>query len=300
MDLTCWQSMIPGSTPLSLINIPGSHDSSTQFVTLSPFSRCQNKSIDQQLETGIRFLDIRLELNGSEFNAVHGIADCRTSKRKKSPLLRFEDTFDKCLNFLRKHPTEAIIISLKMERGNNGENFFVSFYDRFIEPYFSSWFLKNRIPLLNECRGKLVLMRRCDLGKADKRFTDENTGINFTKMIQQNSTDIHSPLLCLFEMLDGSPATESAVIQDRFMLNPKAKWKQAAKAGLDSAEPNEKKVFIHYMSTAGVPFIPYFNSNYVNSKFINYKLINKKAYGWVVLDFLTKDLTSKIIESNVG
>ncbi len=298
MDSTNWLSLLQDSIPLSLINIPGTHDSSTQFVTLSPFSRCQNKSIGQQLEIGIRFLDIRLELKGADFNAVHGIADCRTLKSRNSPLLHFDDTFERCLNFLQKHPTEAIILSLKMERGNNSDEFFSTFTKRFIVPYFSNWFLENRIPSLNECRGKLVLMRRCVLGKPNKAFTDQNSGMNFTNMVQKDASENSLQLLCSFKLPDEDRANDSAVIQDQFMLHPKAKWERAAKICLESAEPNDETVYIHYLSTAGMPFLPSFNSKYVNSKFNKFELKSKKAYGWIILDFPTEALTAKIIESN--
>ena len=298
MDLTYWQSLIPENTPLSLINIPGTHDSSTQYVTLSPFSRCQGKNIFQQLEAGIRLLDIRLELRDSEFYAVHGIADCRTSKKRKSPLLRFEDTFASCVNFLHQHPTETVIISLKMERGNNRDSFFPSFYNQFIEPNLKIWYLENRIPVMGECRGKLVLMRRCDIGSTDKGFTDQQAGINFTKMTFADPVKNDLFLICPFEQLNGNPAAESAMIQDKYMLNPKAKWKKAVKAALDNAEPDKSKIFINFLSTAGFPFLPVFNSRAVNSNFKKYELKNKKAYGWIVTDFQTEELNQKIIQSN--
>jgi len=299
MDLTCWQSLLPESTPLSMINIPGTHDSCTQYINLSPISRCQNKSIGHQLETGTRFVDIRLELRESRFYAVHGIADCRTAKKRKSPLLCFDDVFMVLKQFIEKHPTEAVIVLLNEGRGNNGDVFFNAFYEQFVEPYFSSWYLENRIPVLTECRGKLVLARRCGLGKSKRVFTDQNTGLNFSKWPDQGSKESFLPGSCQFESLNGNTAQASAVIQDRYMFNPKTKWEKVLKAALEKTNPDEKTIFINYFSTAGPPFIPQFNSKYINSKFKPYELKNKSTYGWIVLDFQSADLNEKIINSNL-
>ena len=299
MDLKNWLSLLPGSIPLSMINLPGTHDSSTQFVKLSPFSRCQDKSISQQLEIGIRSLDIRLELRDSRFYAVHGIADCRTSKKRNSPLLCFEDIFEQCAVFLKNNQTETIMLSLKMDRGNNGESFYNSFYRQFVEPNRLSWFLENRIPALSECRGKIVLVRRCSFSKSGNNFNDKNTGLNLTNWPDQGSTKSFSALPSTIESVEGNAVLQlAAVIQDRFMLNPKAKWEKATKPALENAEPNENAIFLHYFSTAGIPFIPLINSHHVNAKFKEFEMANKKYYGWISLDFPTKYLVNKIIESN--
>lgn len=298
MDLTSWQAQLPDSLPISLMNIPGTHDSSTQFINLSPFSRCQNKSIREQLEMGIRFLDIRLFLNGSRFYAVHGAANCRTAKKHRSPLLSFNEIIKELKDFVNNHPMEAVVVLLNVGRGSNGDDFFNAFHEQFIEPDTVIWFLENRIPLLGECRGKLVLLRRCNLGKPGKPFTDQSTGINFTNMGQQGSTKDFRPLPCPFEQLSDKPWVQSAVIQDRYMFNPIAKWKKAVKHALDNAEPDNNTIYMHYLSTAGPPFVPYFNSKYINSKFRDYDLTNKKAYGWVIIDFPSEELIKKIAESN--
>jgi len=298
MDLNCWQSLLPESTPLSMINIPGTHDSCTQFINLSPFSRCQNKSIGHQLETGTRFLDIRLELRDSRFYAVHGIADCRTAKKHKSPFLCFDEVFRVLKAFIEKQPTETVVILVNVGRGNNGDDFYPAFYEQYIEQHLSSWFLENRIPALGECRGKLVLARRCDLGNSEKTFTDENTGLNFSKWPGQGSKDSCIPLTCPFELLNGEPAKESAVVQDRYMFNPKAKWKKVIKAVLENTGPNENTVLLNYFSTAGAPFLPFLNARYINAKFKSYELISKRIYGWIVLDFQSAALNEKIINSN--
>lgn len=298
MDLSNWQAALPDSTVLSAINLPGTHNSATQFVNLSLFSRCQGKSILQQLESGARLLDIRLELSDGVFTAVHGIANCRSSKSRRSPLLTFDMIFEDIKTFIKRHPTETVIVSLKMDRGKNGDDFYPTFYKIFIEKYPSIWFLENRIPTLGECRGKLVLMRRCDSGKSDITFSDLNSGINFTTMSGQESTKNALPLPYMVETLDNKADSFSVVVQDSYMYNPIAKWEKAIKPMLENLEASNETIAINFLSTAGVPFIPYINSRYVNAKFNRFDLKNRNPYGWLVSDFLTEKLAVKIIASN--
>ncbi|NEE58668.1 phospholipase, partial [Streptomyces sp. SID8455] len=50
-----WMGGLPDGTALQRLTIPGTHDSGARFG--GPWSECQNTTIAQQLESGIRFLD---------------------------------------------------------------------------------------------------------------------------------------------------------------------------------------------------------------------------------------------------
>lgn len=299
MNLSNWHALLPDTTPLSRINLPGTHNSPTQFVNLSLFSKCQDKSILQQLEMGVRLFDIRLALNNEAFTAVHGISNCRSAKSKNAALLTFNMIFNDIKTFLEHHPTETVVLSLKMDRGNNTDDFFSKFYTSFIESYSTLWFLENRIPALEECRGKLVLMRRCSLGKSVIIFNDLNSGLDFTKMSNQESTN--GPIIPLpssVKTLDNKSNSFFVVVQDGYMLNPIAKWKKAVEPMLENVNPRKGTIAINFLSTAGFPFLPFINAKYVNTRFQRFHLKPQKFYGWLVPDFLTKKLTSKIIKSN--
>lgn len=299
MDLSNWQALLPDNIPLSTINLPGTHNSSTQFVNLSPFSRCQGKSILQQLEMGARLLDIRLALGDEGFITVHGISNCRSAKNRNSALLTFDMVFNDIKTFLELHSTEAVVLSLNIGRGDKLDSFFPTFYRKFIEAYSRIWFLENRIPTLGESRGKLVLIRRCDLGKSDIVFNDLNSGLNFTKMSKQESTKSHAvPLPNPVKMFDNKSKSFSLVVQDNYMLNPIAKWRKSVKPMLENANPGKGLITINFLSSAGFPFFPFINAKYINNKFQRFHLIPECFYGWLVPDFLTKRLTSKIIKSN--
>lgn len=298
MDLSNWQAALPDSTVLSMINLPGTHNSATQFVSLSLLSRCQGKSILEQLESGARLLDIRLELSDGIFTAVHGIANCHSSKSRRSSLLSFDMIFNDIKTFIDLNPTETIIVSLKMDRGQNYDDFFPTFYKSFIEECPSVWFLENRIPNLDECRGKMLLMRRCGLGKSKIIFNDLNSGVNCTGMNAQDEMKNALTLPHKIKMFDNQSENIFITVQDKYMYNPIAKWKKAVKPMLEHVKSDNKTIVINFLSTAGLPFIPFTNAKYVNSKFNRFLLTHTKPYGWIAFDFLTKELAAKVINSN--
>lgn len=55
----CTFSTLPDSTPLTSLTIPGTHDTMTSACT-HPYYRTQALSLTEQLDAGVRFLDIRL------------------------------------------------------------------------------------------------------------------------------------------------------------------------------------------------------------------------------------------------
>lgn len=67
LNSTNWMSGISGERYLNEINMPGSHDSVTKVLTdeagypaFKKFAHTQVRYIDEQLEDGIRWIDIRL------------------------------------------------------------------------------------------------------------------------------------------------------------------------------------------------------------------------------------------------
>ena len=87
-----WMQHLDGSILINTINLPGTHDSATQYVQLPYFSRCQNTSIKTQLENGLCHLDIRLGVekkSGSpdRLKLMHGFTSCKTSWQPYSSFL---------------------------------------------------------------------------------------------------------------------------------------------------------------------------------------------------------------------
>ena len=74
-----WMERILDETKLSALSIPGTHDSATQYVSLSSIFQCQDTAIKTQLENGYRYLDIRLVIDGQDLILKHNFAKCKNN-----------------------------------------------------------------------------------------------------------------------------------------------------------------------------------------------------------------------------
>ena len=103
-DVQNWMKYLPDNVFAAHVSIPGSHDSATGHdVTLPSSSKAQEKSIDDQLEAGIRAFDIRpgtKKIDGETvLNCNHGIA---------TTSLTLKDAMEKFTDYLKAHPTEFL------------------------------------------------------------------------------------------------------------------------------------------------------------------------------------------------
>lgn len=154
-----WQTQLHDSVSLCSLSIPGTHNSPTCYRAL-PSVRCQAVSIRTQLEHGIRFFDIRCQVESSgELTLVHAAFPISLSLPAKKLSTLLERTYQ----FLDEHPGETVIISLKREGWGSAtdEVFARHLRERYIEPQAHRWWLdQTRVPTLGEARGKCILFRR--------------------------------------------------------------------------------------------------------------------------------------------
>lgn len=289
-----WMKNIPDDFLVSEINLPGTHDSTTQFIRFPHFSRCQNKNIFEQLKMGIRFIDIRFRFDGKELKLSHSIFNCKNSRRKNEDLL-FSDVLADCKTFLKENPTETVLMCIKREAGKSEEECFDFFYNTFVKDE-TIFFSKNKIPYLSEVRGKIVLLNRCGADINNEKYTDENTGLNLTGWPYQNSkNEAYLQKIIIPERRGKSE--NFFYVQDFFNLNPKKKWEIAVLPSLENA-PQDKSVVLNFFSGSNGFSSPKRYSKILFKNFSGYELIPMKKYGWFILDFPDKKIIKKIILSN--
>lgn len=100
-----WMRNIPDSARLTTLNIPGTHDSCSTDGPLG-FAKTQNLGLADQLNAGIRFLDIRLAHYQDNLFAHHNAVHMGQS---------WADILNICSKFLGKYPTETVLMSVKEE-----------------------------------------------------------------------------------------------------------------------------------------------------------------------------------------
>ncbi|MFI5985308.1 phosphatidylinositol-specific phospholipase C [Streptomyces sp. NPDC051555] len=145
-----WMAGVPDSTPLQRMTIPGTHDSGARQGGL--YVACQNTSIAEQLDSGIRFLDVRCRVTGGSF-AIHHAAYFQN--------LMFGDVLVACWNFLAAHPSETVLMRVKQEYSEESDATFRAVFDDYLDhrgwrPLFR---IADALPgSLGQARGKVVLL----------------------------------------------------------------------------------------------------------------------------------------------
>ncbi|KAI1435711.1 phosphatidylinositol-specific phospholipase C [Xylaria sp. CBS 124048] len=154
--LSRWMRQIDDAYPLTALSIPGTHNSPTYHVAL-PSVRCQAVGIRKQLENGVRFFDIRVNVTQGDtvLALVHSAFPVALSGTRY-----FRGLVDVIFAFLDENPSETIIMSVKREGTGRGTDQRLSkiLKEKFYRE--DRWYTEPRIPKLGEVRGRIVLLRR--------------------------------------------------------------------------------------------------------------------------------------------
>ena len=155
-----WMSHLKGIYTLDRYTIPGTHDSGTKN-TGDGAAHTQNFGIYDQLQDGIRFLDIRLDgvtAFDNELVVKHGCILC---------FLNFSDVLNDCKTFLASNNRETIIMLVNAsgclfnDIASRFENYLAQ------DAYKNLFYLGDTLPTLDQVRGKVVLFRRFEADTSD-------------------------------------------------------------------------------------------------------------------------------------
>ena len=105
------------------VHLNGPGQCGSDYISLAPFAQTQYLSIPDQLDAGIRVLDLRLsdyEMNSdiedwSTLCLSHGGIPCRDRSGQIAGPYRFTDVMEQVKTFLADYPTETVILSLQAE-----------------------------------------------------------------------------------------------------------------------------------------------------------------------------------------
>jgi 1-phosphatidylinositol phosphodiesterase len=158
-NLACWMRELRDDWSLAALSIPGTHNSPTCHVAL-PSVRCQAVGPREQLDNGVRFFDVRVQVSTSETDLVlvHSAFPVSLTGNKY-----FHDLLAEIYGFLDANPSETLIMSIKREGIGKGTDQILSKYLHSEQRYCADanrWWTEPRIPRLGEARGKIVLWRR--------------------------------------------------------------------------------------------------------------------------------------------
>jgi 1-phosphatidylinositol phosphodiesterase len=124
-----------------------------------PVAQCQSlgSSLSYQLQSGIRVIDIRLAVKEGRLMAYHGVVPQKVS---------FQQVLSEVYDFLTDPAScrETIVMSIKQEDfATTPPPDFSALVHKEIQMGpggMEMWFLENRVPMLGEVRGKVIMFSR--------------------------------------------------------------------------------------------------------------------------------------------
>lgn len=152
-----WMGSLDENKLLSALTIPGTHETCSLYG--GSRTECQRLSLSEQLNAGIRAIDIRCRHFNNAFTIHHGAV-----YQNKN----FTDVLNDCKAFLDSHPKECIVMIIKDECTGKWPSCINADNDRTFEDTFN-WYLEqdkdyfyldNAIPQLKDVQKKIVLICR--------------------------------------------------------------------------------------------------------------------------------------------
>lgn len=271
-----WMGFVSDDTPISALTLPGTHDSGARIEPVAGTAKTQDLTLAQQLNAGVRFLDIRCRHYQDAFTIHHGAIYQN---------LNFDDVLQACKSFLASHPHETIVMSVKQEHTAEGNSrSFAEQFERYVQQAPSLWHQQPGIPALGDARGKIVLLRRF--------ASAANWGMDASHSWADKAT---------FTINNGN---YSLRVQDQYQVsNNNSKWAAITSLWAEAAAGNYQTFYINFSSGYQqilwvVPNIPAV-SNAINPQVNSFFASGAQGrYGAVVMDFIDAGLSANIVEAN--
>ncbi|KAJ7063523.1 PLC-like phosphodiesterase [Mycena amicta] len=323
---TCdWMQLYADDTRIVSMNLPGTHDSATwnysqatqdslirytgPDVPPAVVFQCQNKSLFDQLNGGIRVFDLRFAYNpGNDTLGFHH------SQALLAPTATVDDVFFGFYSWLDNHPTEAVFISLNYESGTGTPRDLKLeqlIYNLLTNSLASRYWVQanGSLGTLGEARGKLTFLQRYDY--------------EFLPATESKRIGIH---LAPEQWTDNSPEIEIlyaknqiAFIEDYYEIGlpvgsgvaQNVQWKfNATTAHIHNATMlNPDQLYITFASSEHDQDIPAETPNIMalgdgTTPGVNQKLLpwlqerRGKRFGIIMLDFF--DVVPGLVEAVIG
>lgn len=298
---TDWMKWVPDDTLLSAMSIPGTHESVSFYGGSLP--QCQSMSLLDQLNSGLRYFDIRYRYLNDRLHVVHGLSDQKAS---------FEGVLMLMDLWLQQHPTETILLNASTdgvpEEDLIDRDYLVahcSLTKGQIREYYKTNVVMRRVwtteglshpddarPTLGDLRGKIYIVRGSDWPTGNANGYDVQH-MNMWNLRSVGDYDIKWGYAMLFWMyangnLAAFPNCENAGDSDCSHLN-------------DPDNPHRIYLNDTAASSGNIMVYPMYAAQYVNKRALEY-LFQRNATrtaGTVRMDFPGAGLISAILAHNM-
>ena len=149
-------SRVSDGLRLSELSLPGTHDTMA-YTTPIPWARNQDLDLQEQMEAGVRFLDVRVKYENNDLVCYHGIVNLN---------MKLGNVMDTIKRFLDLNPSETIIFRYSDENYSSDAEYKSKFCEKFNEivENYNLWHkessttdMGSQYPRLGEMRGKIVI-----------------------------------------------------------------------------------------------------------------------------------------------
>jgi len=261
-----WMGALPDSTKLGTMSIPGTHDSGAMYGGLAV--QAQSWTIAEQLQAGIRYLDIRARRTKQSFAIHHG------SFYQKQ---MFGDVMNTVIAFLRAHPTETVLMRVKDEYdAEKGSQSFADIWAGYMTRYGSYVYKGNgTFPTLGQIRGKILVLRNADFS---------GYGVTYSENTIQDHYEVY---FLAHKMVNGTKVSL-----------PSKKDEVAKYLDLAATSQTGKLVLNHLSGAVGMApkDVARATDNAAFDHIGPYK--GRKTLGVVIMDFPGDQMVYRIIKSN--
>lgn len=263
-----WMSEVSDDYLINEMSIPGTHDSGATHSIFDVAGKCQDLSIKAQLNIGVRFFDLRLQLKNEQLEVVHSFVEQK---------VYFADVIEAMIDFIKEYDTEFLIISIKEEANvvNSSKTFL-----EVLEGYLTSevFDLSNQLPkTLKEARGKIYLLSRINVSYGIQAYEGWEDSTTFTL------GDLY--------------------IQDNYCIDDIEVKKSDIITTLQHSNNNRKQLVLNftscYIDNAFPPTYAATAALKINPWFFDYLDENDGSVGIIIADFMTYELARKIYRRNI-
>ena len=264
-----WMQQVSDEKRIVEMSIPGTHDSGATHSIFDVAGKCQDMGIKEQLNIGVRFFDIRLQLVNDKFEVVHSFV-------KQN--LMFSSVIDDMGNYIRNNPSEFLLVSIKKEESDiNSTLGFEEALKNEIKNYEDVISYDTSLPdKLKDARGKIYFLSRYDLSfgiKAYSNWQDDTT----------------------FE-------TDKLYVQDNYCIENFEIKKQDILDTIEYSKTNKNKLVLNftscYLDNAFPPTYAGAIGKDINLWLKEYYKQELGCLGIMVMDFISYDLSKSIYERN--
>lgn len=193
-----WMTQLDDDIAIQDLSVPGTHDSAAlEGFTHFNLSETQTWKIEEQLQNGIRFLDLRVKImfQHKGLAMYHGDDALYDPARPHGfDQLYYKAVLQKCVDFLKQNPREVIILSVKCEGDTKYDGWTVEDWFRQIANEVAAdnppgtwdkwWDYRSNVnATLGSVRGKMLLWRRFPReGKDQTLDYSQPFGLDLTPM----------------------------------------------------------------------------------------------------------------------